>query len=138
MSTSKASTYLDSNDGADLAPARTRLLFSAWIHHGPGFPGKVEYRVGPSKCGQFDVPWMKAVGGPENPVRGAAWIPIQCMQGKPLHLHLVQSLFIAQQNREAVDAQSFSEIAGATKALLSSADLRNVTDKIFGKACFQR
>lgn len=131
MSTSKASTYLDSNDGADLAPARTRLLFSAWIHHGPGFPEKVEYRVGSSKCGQFDVLWIKADWDQENPTRADAWIPRRHMRGKPLHLHLLQSLFRAQKTRESANGLNLNEIASATTGLLTSKEVWDLARWVF-------
>lgn len=133
MKPDKVATY-HSNDGVDLVPARTRLLFAAWIHHGPGFPEKVEYQIGPSKCGQFDVLWIKGDWDPENPTSAAAWIPRQQMHGKPLHLHLLQSLFSAQKTRESANGPNFSEVAVASKSLLSSAEVWKEADEVFGKS----
>jgi hypothetical protein len=131
MTEAKISTYADSQDGVDLPPARTRLLFAAWIHHGPGFPEKVEYRVGPSKCGQFDVLWLKSDWDDENPLTAAAWIPRRHMRGKPLHLHLLQSLFRAQKTRESANGPNFNEIASATTGLLTSKEVWDLARWVF-------
>lgn len=110
MKEPKISTYLDSQDGVDLAPTRTRLLFAAWIHHGPGFPEKVEYRVGPSKCGQFDVLWLKSDWDDANPVTAAAWTPCYQMKGKPLYLAHLAALFAADKRQTSADGPNFNEV----------------------------
>jgi hypothetical protein len=132
MTETKIYTYADSQDGVDLSPARTRLLFAAWIHHGPGFPEKVEYRVGPSKCGQFDVLWIKSDWDDENPVSAAAWMPRCQMKGKPLHLALLAALFAVEKNHESADGPNFNEVISSGSSLLSANDVRMVASNVFG------
>jgi len=131
MTEAKIFTYADSQDGVDLSPARTRLLFAAWIHHGPGFPEKVEYRVGPSKCGQFDVLWIKSDWDDENPMIAAAWMPRHQMKGKPLHLALLAALFAAEKKQTSADGPNFNEVISSGTPILSSAEVRMVASNIF-------
>jgi hypothetical protein len=132
MTEAKIFTYADSQDGVDLSPARTRLLFAAWIHHGPGFPEKVEYRVGPSKCGQFDVLWLKSDWDDENPVTAAAWTPRYQMKGKPLYLALLAALFAAEKKQTSADGPNFNEVISSGTPILASAEVRTVASNIFG------
>jgi hypothetical protein len=134
MTESKISTYADSQDGVDLSPARTRLLFAAWIHHGPGFPEKVEYRSGPSKCGQFDVLWIKSDWDDGNPIIAAAWIPRHQMKGRPLHLALLAALFAVEKNHESADGPNFNEVISSGSSLLSASEVRMVAHKVFGES----
>ncbi len=128
------STYADSQDGADLVPGRTRLLFAAWIHHGPGFPEKVGYRVGPSKCGQFDGLWITSEWDNENPIIATAWIPRHQMKGRPLHLALLAALFAMEKNHESADGPNFDEVISSGSSLLSANDVRMVASNVFGES----
>jgi hypothetical protein len=134
MTEAKIYTYADSQDGVDLSPARMRLLFAAWIHHGPGFPEKVEYRVGPSKCDQFDVLWIKSDWDDENPIIAAAWIPRHQIKGRPLQLGLLGALFWAEKNQESADALNFNEVICSRNPLLSSEEVRALARNIFGES----
>jgi hypothetical protein len=134
MTETKFSTYADSQDGVDLVPARTRLLFATWIHHGPGFSEKVEYRVGPSKCRQFDVLWLKSDGDDENPIIAAAWIPRHQMKGRPLHLALLAALFAAEKNHESSDGPNFNEVISSDSSLLSGSEVHAIARNIFGES----
>jgi len=134
MPETKISTYADSQDGVDLVPARVRLLFAARINHGPGFPEKVEYRVGPSKCGQFDVLWIKSDWDDENPVTAAAWTPRYQMKGKSLHFALLAALFTAEKKQTSADRPNFNEVISSDSSLLSASEVRTVAHKVFGES----
>jgi hypothetical protein len=131
MTETKIYTYADSQDGVDLSPARTRSLFAAWIHHGPGFPEKVEYRVGPSKCGQFDVLWIKSDWDEENPLTAAAWMLRHQFKGKSQHLALLKALFAAEKNDSSADGPNFNEVVGGRSALLSCAEVYQIAKDVF-------
>jgi hypothetical protein len=130
----KISTYADSQDGVDLVPARTRLLFAAWIHHGPGFPEKVEYRVGPSKCGRFDVLWIKSEWDDANSFAAAAWTPRCQMKGKPLYLALLNALFVSQKSHESSEGPNFNEVISSDSSLLSGSEVHAIASNIFGES----
>lgn len=132
MKTDKVSTYLDSNIGSDVLPSRTRLLFSAWIDHGPGSSEKVEYRVGPSKCGNFEVLWISSDFDDGETCNAAAWMPRHQMKGKALQLALLEGLFAAEKAEHDLDEPNFSEIEPSPKSALSSSEVRQVVTKIFG------
>ena len=131
MSTSKVSTYLDSNDGTDLLPTRSRLLFSAWIDHGPGSSEKAEYRIGPSKCGKFDVLWISSDFDDGETRNAAAWIPRHRMRGKALQLALLEALFAAEKAEHDLDESNFSEVAPSPRAALSNGEVRKLANKGF-------
>ena len=122
---------MDSNDGADLVPTRTRLLFSAWIDHGPGSSEKAEYRVGPSKCGKFDVLWILSDFDDGETRNAAAWMPRHQMKGKALQLALLEGLFAAEKAEHDLDEPNFSEIEPSPKAVLSASEVRRVAAKVF-------
>ena len=133
MNTKKISTYLDSNTGIDIKPARTRLLFSAWIDHGPGSSEKAEYRIGPSKCGKFDVLWISSDFDDGETCNAAAWMPRHQMRGKALQLALLEGLFAAEKAEHDLDEPNFSEVARDAPALLSIKDIQSVAYNVFLK-----
>jgi hypothetical protein len=132
MPQNKVSTYLDSTTGADIAPSRTKLLFSAWIDHGPGSSEKAEYRIGPSQCGQFDVLWISSDFDDGESRNAAAWVPRHSMKGKALQMALLEGLFAAEKAHLDLDEPNFSEVARAPHAALSSADVWQAAANVFG------
>jgi len=134
MTSTNISTYLDSNTGSDLEPTRTRLLFSAWIDHGPGASEMAEYRIGPSQCGKFDVLWISSDFDDGESSNAAAWIPRHRMKGKILQLALLAGLFSAEKTHLELDEPNFSEIAPNPKAVLTSSEVRRIAADIFDSA----
>ena len=131
MKSHSIATYADSNIGVDLEPTRTRLLFAAWISHGPGFSEKVEYRIGPSKCGCFDVLWTFAEPDVDERIHAAAWLPRHEMKGKSMHCALLEALFRAEKKHSSADGPNFSEVIGSERALLASKEVWQIADGIF-------
>jgi hypothetical protein len=132
MKETNIATYLDSQDGVDLVPTRTRLLFSAWIDHGPGSSEKAEYRVGPSKCGKFDVLWISSDFDDGASRNAAAWVPRHQMKGKALQLALLEGLFAAEKAEYDLDEPNFSEVDPASKAALTVREVGQVARHVFG------
>jgi hypothetical protein len=133
MPTNDVSTYLDSTTGSDLEPSRTRLLFSAWIDHGPGASEKAEYRIGPSQCGQFDVLWISSDFDDGESRNAAAWTPRHQMKGKALWLALLKSLFTAERASLELEQPNFSEVAKSQRSLLSSGEVCQAAISVFGE-----
>lgn len=130
----KPSTFLDDNAGVDLEPSRTRLLFKAVLSHGPGFSESVEYRVGGSQCGGFDVLWQSAdwVDEDDGPrLQALAWMPRHAMKGKGLFLALLQALFEASKRHQQADGPNFEEIVRGGKGLLTSGEVWEVAEAVF-------
>ena len=132
MKETKIATYLDSHPGGGLTPSRTRLLFAAWIDHGPGASEKAEYRVGPSQCGKFDVFWISSDFDDGESSNEAAWIPRHQMKGKALWLALLKGLFEAEKAQLDIDEPNFSEVDSSIKALLSAAEIRQAAKEVCG------
>jgi len=131
MKETKIGTYLDSQDGVDLVPTRTRLLFSAWIDHGPGSSEKAEYRIGPSKSGRYEVLWISSELDYGETRNAAAWIRRHQMIGKALQLALLEALFAAEKAEHDLDEPNFSEVAPSPRAALSNREVRKLADKVF-------
>ncbi len=128
----KISTYLDSQEGIDLVPSRTRLLFSAWIDHGPGSSEKAEYRIGPSRCGKFDAVWISSDFDGGDSRNAAAWLPRHRMKGKALRMALLEALFVAERTHLQLDEPNFAEMAFSPRGLLSSSEVWELAAHVFG------
>ena len=124
-------TYFDSDPGA-LAPTRTRLLFAAYINRSPIDSEEVQYRIGPSRYGKFDVLWISSDFDDGDTCNAAAWMPRHQMKGKALQLALLEALFAAEKAEHDLDEPNFSEIEPSPKSALSSSEVRQVVTKIFG------
>lgn len=129
MKAVEIATYLDSEAGNDLEPSRTRLLFTYRASHASGFSEEVDYRVGPSKCGKFDVLWGRCDSCGMNAV---VWIPRHLKRGKALHVALLSGLFAAQADVFGSDAPCFDEVDTSRGALMTSKDVCEVADAVFG------
>jgi hypothetical protein len=134
MMETEISTYADSQDGVDLVPGRTRLLFAAWINHGPGFPEKVEYRVGPSKCGQFDVLRIRGDWEDQNPMSAGAWTLRGHLRGVNLRGVLLEALLPAQSNRESATGLNFDSVSTESRSLLPASEISFLITKVFQQA----
>ena len=68
-------TYIDDPSTAAICvPPRERVCFFApgWTT-APGSKEEIVYRVGPSKCGAYDVLWV--TGENQEAASGVAWLP---------------------------------------------------------------
>lgn len=131
MSNEKIPTYFDSNIGDDLSPSRTRLLFAAYIDRSPIDSEEIEYRVGPSKCGRFDVLWRKSDWNNEDSTTAMSWLPRQQISGKELHVALLEALFKAEKENLEIDEPNFSEIIDSKDSLLSTDEAGQLAARIF-------
>jgi hypothetical protein len=53
--------YVESDLSVDLEPTPgAQLLFRALLFHSPGFDEEVQFFVGPSTCGGYDVLWCNS------------------------------------------------------------------------------
>ena len=112
-------TYIES-DTSDLLPERgSKLLFAAYLFHGPGFEEELQFRIGPSKCGRYDVLWLGSDWNEEGP-SALAWIP----KGDLTTTTLCKKLLIAAWRTEKADygydRPVFHEIKSNEKSLLPS------------------
>jgi hypothetical protein len=79
----KVFIYIES-DASALEPARsTKLLFAAYLFHRPGFEEKLQFRIGRSKCGRYDVLWQDSDWN-ETGKSAAAWLPKGQLTGRAL------------------------------------------------------
>jgi hypothetical protein len=75
-------TYIDNPNCINIKPSRTKLLFRAWLDHGPGSSELIEVRWGPTKCGVYDALWMQSdwIEGKE----AVAWLPRRSLKSTEL------------------------------------------------------
>ena len=115
-----------------LEPVRTRLVFAARLSHGPGFDEMLEFRVGRSACGHFDVLWQKADWVvEERQLNAVAWLPRNTLKGKRLSLALLKAVLEAEKQRYNAAAPNFSEVVGGRKSLLDANEVWSVVDQVF-------
>ena len=127
----KPTTYVDAN-ASDLAPVRTRLVFGAGLSHGPGFNEYVEYRIGRSACGQFDVLWQKTDWVDEEPrLEAVAWLQRGTLKGKKLSLALLEAVLEAEKRDYNPDGPNFSEVHENQKGILKGNEVWALVDEVF-------
>jgi hypothetical protein len=131
MQSQQVFTHLDS-DPRTLAPGRTRFLFAAYIDRSPIDTEKVEYRIGPSKCGKFDALWLMSDFDDYASRTAAAWTPRHQMKGKALQLALLEGLFAAEKTHLELDEPNFSELAPTRGSLLSAREIGQAATAVFG------
>ena len=132
--TSTPRSYLDRKHGNDLTPSRTRLLFAALLSHGAGFSESVEYRIGPTKCGDFDVLWVKGDWIEDgHQLQPIVWLPRHELRGRALHLVLLKAWMSAEREVNGATTANFDEVERRRGALLSATQVVKVVGSVFGK-----
>ena len=133
--TSTPRTCLDREHGYELIPSRTRLLFAELISHGPGFSESLEYRIGPTKCGGFDVLWVKSDWIEDgHQLLAVVWLPRHELRGRALHLVLLKAWLSAEREVDGATEAPFNEVESRRGALLSDAQVFETVDSLFGKS----
>ena len=133
---SKPATYIEDQSGVDLEASRTRLLFMALLSHGPGFSEKAEYRIGPTKCGRFDVLWVKSDWVDDDDVlalQAVSWLPRHEMKGRALPLALITAWLNAEKKVNGATTPNFDEVERRKTALLNATQVFEIVHAVFGK-----
>ncbi len=117
---------------ADLEPApRSRLIFSVWLSHGPGFTEKVVYRAGPSKCGRYDVLWIKGDWEEGSALSAAAWLPRKKIAGKTLWKALVTEYWKAMKEADDWEEPDVSEVITQLSAAFTQSDVDEIARQVW-------
>jgi hypothetical protein len=75
-------TYVESRAGVGPEPIpNAMLLFKAVLFHRPGFEEELQFFVGPSRCGSYDVLWCNSDGVDGRDLSAAAWLPTGILTG---------------------------------------------------------
>jgi hypothetical protein len=122
-------TYLKDAGGADLEPSRTRLVFRAWLDHGPGSSEEVAVFVGPTKCGQFDALWINTDSAPAKDA--IAWIPRKQLSGTSLWLGLLEAYWTGERDVNDSDRPNYDEIIADPRAIATKTQLSDLAARIW-------
>ena len=122
-------TYLKDKVGADLEPSRTRLVFRAWLDHGPGSSEEVAVLVGPTKCGQFDALWINTDWAPAK--AAIAWIPRKELSGTSLWLSLLEAYWSGERDENDADRPNYDEIIADPRAIATKQQLSDLAARIW-------
>lgn len=125
-------SYVRSYFGNNLSHSRTRLLFVARVGHGPGFDECTEYRVGPSRCGKYDVLWCRndAEWGNEGTCTVAvAWLPRGKLKPPKLYEALLQEAIFDEMFADCLEQPNFSDVASCPQALFSASKVWEIVEK---------
>ena len=127
----KPATYIESEEGSGLVPAsRARLLFKAWMNHGPGHSEEIRFYVGSSKCGLYDLLWQKT-DWVDAEVFTLAWLPKGLLTGKGLYKALLAAYWSAERKTNEWQSPNYDEIIADKKSAISSEDLKKVVRQIW-------
>ena len=127
MSTIK--TYMNDSGGADLVPSRTRLLFWAWLDHGPGSSEEIAVFVGPTKCGDFDALWVKSDCATSKDA--VAWIPRKQLTGTTLWQTLLDAYWSGERDENDSDRPNYDEIIPDKRAIATKKQLDQIAARIW-------
>lgn len=122
-------TYLEDAGGANLVPSRTRLVFRAWLDHGPGSSEEVAVFVGPTKCGQFDALWINTDSAPAKDA--IAWIPRKQLSGTSLWLGLLEAYWTGERDVNDSDRPNYDEIIADPRAIATKTQLSDLAARIW-------
>lgn len=127
-----ASTYLESASFAEnLCPRRRRLLFRGLLFHGPGSQEQINFRVGPSKCGCYDVLWQDSDWS-EADYHALAWLPRKTTTGNNLWKRLLAGYWAAEKEIGSCEhGPNFNDISSDPKGSLSPEDVWAIVDSIW-------
>ena len=129
-SKSDLSTYIDSAVGVDLVPApRAKLLFKAWLDHGPGHSEEMFFSVGPSKCELYDVLWIKSDWA--DMVSALAWLPKGQLKGSTLFRVPLAGYWRAEKKENEWEEPNYSEIDTDKKSALSAKEVNDLVKQIW-------
>jgi hypothetical protein len=129
----KVFTYVES-DASDLQPARSsKLLFAAYLFHGPGFDEELQFRVGTSRCGRYDVLWQDSDWN-ETGKSAAAWLPKGHLTRRALWEILLIALWQAEKAAYDYDGPAFNEVNSQRKSLLSSKEVWEIAERVWSRS----
>lgn len=116
-------TYLKDPDGVDLIPSRTRLLFRAYLGHGPGHSEQLCMFIGPTRCGRFDALWL-STDWSNSKKQAVAWLPRREMTGADLWQTLLEAYWRAEKEENEADQANYDEIIPDAKAMAAPSDVK--------------
>ena len=126
---SSIKTYLNDSGGTDLEPSRTRLLFRAWLFHGPGHPEEIAMFLGPTKCGEFDALWVK--GDWATSKDAVAWIPRNQLTGTTLWQTLLDAYWSGERDENDSNGPNYDEIIPDKRAIATTEQLEQIAARIW-------
>jgi hypothetical protein len=131
----KIATFIES-DASALVPARgSKLLYAAFLFHGPGFDEELQFRIGLSKCGKYDVLWQKSDWGRSDEGMGAlAWVPKGYLTGRALWEKLLVAVWQAEKAEYDYDRPAFDEVNFQRKSLLSSKEVWKLAEQVWPRS----
>jgi hypothetical protein len=125
-------TYVESNTGVGLEPIpNAKVLFKALLFHRLGFEEKLQFFVGPSRCGIYDVLWCNSDAVDGRELSAIAWLPKGILVGPALWEALLVGCWGAEKTGYNSDGPNFNEIITDKQAALSSEEVWAIVDRIW-------
>ncbi len=124
-------TYVE-GDASGLEPVPdAKLLFRALLFHRPGFQEELQFFVGPSRCGSYDVLWCNGDGANDRELSAGAWLPKGILIGRPLWEALLVGYWRAQKRADNSDGPNFNKIITDKQAALCSKEVWEIVERIW-------
>jgi hypothetical protein len=126
----KITTYLDDSTGVALTPQpKPRLLFKAWLSHGPGHDEDLAFYVGPDDENSHDVLWLES-----DYAEGAtalAWLPRGILSGDELNNALLEAYWQREKDENETEEPNYTEVLKTRGAALSPKQVNELANKIW-------
>jgi hypothetical protein len=126
----KITTYLDDSAGVALTPQpKPRLLFKAWLSHGPGHDEDLAFYVGPDDENTHDVLWLES-----DYAEGAtalAWVQRGILSGDELNNALLEAYWQREKDENESEEPNYTEVLKTQGAALSPEQVNELANKIW-------
>jgi hypothetical protein len=126
----KIQTYMDDCGGVDLTPQlKPRLLFKAWLNHGPGHDEDLAFYVGPDVTNTHDVLWIESDYA--EGLTAIAWLPREVLSGSELYDALLTTYWQCDKEKNETDQPNFTEVLETRDATLSPKQVLDLAKRIW-------
>jgi hypothetical protein len=126
----RAHTYFENSDSADLTPkGKPKLLFKAYLSHGPGFDEIMGYYLGPNDDNTYDVLWIESDWTEE--MTAIAWVELGAIPSNDLSSALLKTYWQREKEESQSEEPSFSEIIKSDRAVLPSEQVRAILEEVW-------
>ena len=119
---------LASGDVATPQP-KPRLLFKAWLSHGPGHGEDLAFFVGPNDENTHDVLWLESDYAEET--TAIAWVPRGILSGKKLCEALLTTYWRREKEENESEEPNFTEVIKTPLAALSQRQINELAEQIW-------
>ena len=123
-------TYFDNSTESTFAPSvRPKLLFKAWLSHGPGSDENLAFYVGPNAENSHDVLWLES--NYSEGLSAIAWAPQGVLPSGELSRILLMTYWQREKEETESEGPNFEEVLKTGGAALSPKQVNDMAKEIW-------